>query len=112
MSQPQPFAVTQPARGAVIVTCGEFVDHPRDRIAEQMCERWVDDNELVVLDVSKSIEIITPWLKLFARLSARARATGKRLVLVGLRDDVRESADYMGLGDAFSEAPTVAEALR
>lgn len=93
-----PFVVRR-RDGVPILECPEYLDEPRREDDEKKLFALVDTNDRVVCDVSQSVEISSHWLKFLCRLSERAGAAGKNFVLVEAQDEVRESADYLGIAE-------------
>lgn len=105
-----PFVVRR-RDGVPILECPEYLDDLRREDDEKKLLALVDANDRVVCDVSQSVEIVSRWLKFLCRLSERATAAGKKFVLVGIQDEVRESADYLGIAECFDHEESVDEAL-
>lgn len=95
-----------------IMVCPEYLDDPRREDDEKKLLSLVDRNETVVCDVTRSVEIVSRWLKFLCRMSERSAASGKRFVLVGVQESVRSSADYLGISDRFQHRDSIDEALQ
>ncbi len=107
----QTFEEQSPRQGVLLVKLPERLRLPRSPTLDEYCYRWIDDNETVVIDASGTLSIVTRWLKFICILSERAKAAGKALVLVGISEDIRKSADYLALDGCFTHADSVDEAL-
>ena len=104
-----PYTV-QPANGEVVIVFVEYVDHERTPEYDRELDDLVERHTLVICDISKSKKVTSDWLRFLRRLTVKADNMGKRLVLVGMRDNVRESSDVLGLADDLELCPTLEEA--
>lgn len=98
-------------KGVPILESPENLISERDPADEARLLALIDANDRVVCDVSQSIEIVMPWLKFLCRLSERAKASGKKFILVGIRDAVYECADYIGIAESFDREENLNEVL-
>jgi anti-anti-sigma regulatory factor len=97
--------------GVVILRFAEYVDQVRRPVDDTHLFDLVDRHEQVICDLSNCVEMVSRWLKLLSLMSDRARDAGKQVVLVGVRESILRSSDWLGVRDDFTLAPTVDEAL-
>jgi anti-anti-sigma regulatory factor len=108
----QAYEISEPRDGVVILRFAAYVDQLRRPADDERAFALVDRHEVVVCDLSESVEVVSRWLKLLARMSDRARDAGKRVVLVGVRDGIRRSSDWLGLSEDLELFDTKEAALR
>lgn len=85
-------------------------DQPRRTEHDTELQGLLERYETVACDLSETTAIGTPWLRWFNRMTLKAAPMGKRWVVVGMRDTVRETADAVGLEDGLVLVPTLEEA--
>lgn len=102
----------QPLDKDVVVTFTQHVDHERTPEYDHDLENLVERHELVICDISKSSKVTSDWLRFFLRLSIKARKMGKRVAIIGMRDNVKEVSNMLGLLDDLQLYHNFEEARR
>ncbi|HEX4956223.1 MAG TPA: STAS domain-containing protein [Thermoanaerobaculia bacterium] len=74
-------------------------DHPRTKALEDQLANLVASYDRVACEVSRTRVMGSDWLRWLARLTARAKAAGKVLALVGMGETLGRTADVLGLQD-------------
>jgi anti-anti-sigma regulatory factor len=110
-SSDRPYEV-QPARDDVVVVFAQYVDHERRPEHDRELDDLVERHELVICDISGSRKITSDWLRFLLRLSVKAKKMGKRMAIVGMGDNVKETSDVLGLLDDLQLYPSLEEARR
>ena len=95
----------------IVLYFPEYVDELMEQNDDDELFKLVDEHERIIIELSNSVEVVSRWLKLFHRMSIRARNAGKRVFLVGASKSIRESADFLALNDSWTLADTWEEAL-
>jgi anti-anti-sigma regulatory factor len=106
-----PYTEDELENGVVVLRFEEYVDQVRGPENDQHVFNLVDRHEKVVCDLTSCVEIVSRWLKLLSLMSDRASDAGKSVVLVGVRESIRRSSDWLGLSDCFTLAETIDEAV-
>ena len=105
----RPFEV-QPPGDDVVVTFAQYVDHERTPEHDSELDDLVERNQLVICDLSGSRKVTSDWLRFLLRLSVKAKKMGKRVAIVGMRDNVKETSDVLGLRGELDLCDSVEEA--
>ena len=94
----------------VVITFAQYVDHERTPDHDRELEDLVGRHKLVVCDLSGSRKVTSDWLRFLLRLTVKATKMGKRVAIVGMRDNVRQTSDVLGLLGALDLCRTLDEA--
>ena len=111
LDETEPFTVEPVDHGGAVVRFAEFVDHPRSQQQDEQLLGAVRRWGAVACDLRDTVEIDSDWLRLVARMSMEAGASGKRVGIVGMRQEIRSGADVLGILDALKFFDTVEEVL-
>jgi anti-sigma B factor antagonist len=107
--------LTKHMRGDVtVITLDGSLDSGTASSVEADLERMVPEGGMTVLDLSKMSYMSSAGLRVLLLVQRRAQASGARVALAGLPEDVREVMAATGFLDFFAVCDTVeqgAEAL-
>jgi len=105
----RPYEIQPPGDG-VVVTFAEYVDHVRTPEHDSELDGLVESHQLVICDLSGSRKVTSDWLRFLLRLSVRAKRMGKRVAIVGMKENVKETSDMIGLGGGLDLYSSLEEA--
>jgi len=102
----------RPPEDDVVVVFAQYLDHERTPEHDNELDALVERHELVICDISGSRKVTSDWLRFLLRLSVKAKKMGKRVAIVGMGDNVRETSDVLGLLDELALYRNQEEARR
>jgi anti-anti-sigma regulatory factor len=107
-----PFVIREePDRKLAIATFAANCYQNRTTTDEEQLARLVDRFDNVACDLTLTEAIASDWLRWIARLSTRAKKVGKRVFLVGVKEQVLKTSDLLGLKEELTIVKTLAEGL-
>lgn len=110
---PEPFVIEVIDPDRTIVRVAPICSHPRTRDAEADLEAAVDSTAgTVAVDLSKTEVLTSEWFRFLNALTIRAAGSGKRLVVVGMSNTLKKTADALALSRKLAQAPTIDEAWK
>lgn len=92
-----PYKVAEKNGDRAVVQFAEYVDHRRTPELEKELLATMRAHRQTACDFTSTVEVDSDWLALLAQITLEARASGKRVGLVGLSDTLKKSADVVGL---------------
>ncbi len=107
-----PYSVEKVGEGRIVVCFARICDHLRTPEHDSELNRLVELNQAVAADLSRTEMIHSAWLRLLARLSAKAKDKAKVFAVVNMKGTLRKSTDAIGLADEFVFAKDIDEVWR
>jgi anti-anti-sigma regulatory factor len=98
-------------RKLAIVTFAERCYQYRSKADEDTLAGLVERFDLVACDLTHTDAIASEWLRWMARMSIQANSAGKKLFLVGVKEQVLKTADVLGLKEELRMVKTLDEGL-
>lgn len=110
LSDDVPFELEELDSDRVVARFAEYVDGRRTSALEDSLSTAIRRHQKTACDVRDSKEIVSEWLVLLADLSVEARKSGHRVSVVGLNENLRKSADVLGLEGQLTLVSSIEEA--
>jgi len=102
-----PYEIERRDERHAIVRFAEICDHERTDDRRRELNELVSTFDQIVCDLTHTRTIVSGWIRLLESLSVEAEKTGKRFVVAGVSDTVKESADVIGVGSRLKHVGSV-----
>ncbi len=104
-----PFKAEPADEKRVIVRFASTCDQVRTKEQDDALSDLIERYDAVACDVSATDSISSDWLRWLSLLTGRARRAGKTMALVGANENMRDTAEVLGLGNKLVYARSVKE---
>lgn len=91
------YTVLEKSTARTVIQLPEYVDDDPGEADEGKIDEMAAGTNCFAFDLSATRAIPTSWLRMIWRVTQLAKGTGKRIVVVGMKDEVRRKADLIAL---------------
>jgi anti-anti-sigma regulatory factor len=101
MQETMPYAIKVTSPEQAVVRFADICDHTRATLHELELVGLVEMHARVVLDLSKTIVMTANWLRWLAGLTKQAKKANKEIMVAGMSESLKESAEVLALKFIF-----------
>lgn len=105
----KPYQIEDKKGNRVVLRFAAECNHRRERAHDEELQKLVETRQVIACDLSETEHMASEWIRLLVKLNQKAKRSGARFGVVGVRDTVLTTADYIGMKDKLDTVKSVEE---